>query len=551
MSLSLSLQAAVVYVFVLVLARIGTSAHRRAVLIAGGLSVAVLPLLSWIPTPFTEPLAPLAFLEPLAVVQEPAGEGSGLAGFAAEPPSRTLVSGWWVLWLAGLVVALGRLGWDLGAVQRLWASARDLRDDVGFSDRIDVPVVVGVTRPRILLPNAAATWSEARRQLVLAHERAHLEAHDNLWRLGMRAVACVHWFNPLAWLALRALRNACEHHADDQVLRQGVAATDYAQALIDVARARVPALSAPMARTSGLERRVRAVLGPRREGWAAGPLLGVAVVMAVACGSAVTASETRPPAHASQTTASEWSERLEREAARLSEDYAPHGIAIVVLDATSGAELGRADRGGLLERRVSPGSVIKPFVVAAALEAQVAPDHGFEDGDMRSILARSSNQGTQEIVSHVGRGPVASVFERVGLPLPAELPLARAALGDGLMVTPLAMAKAWRHLAGHGEVAPPIAETTRELLRGVVEPSGTGRQAAVEGTSIAGKTGTAPWIEADGTPVDGRYLSSFVGLVPADEPELVILVMVGAPQTDRPWGGEVAAPVFRRLAEQR
>jgi cell division protein FtsI (penicillin-binding protein 3) len=95
-------------------------------------------------------------------------------------------------------------------------------------------------------------------------------------------------------------------------------------------------------------------------------------------------------------------------------------------------------------------------------------------------------------------------------------------------------------------------QTTKQLssmLRAAVD-YGTGQAAAVDGYTIAGKTGTAQKID----PVKGGYsqtevLVSFVGYAPAEAPQVVVLVMIDEPQ-DKRWGGQAAAPVFRRVVQQ-
>ena len=84
------------------------------------------------------------------------------------------------------------------------------------------------------------------------------------------------------------------------------------------------------------------------------------------------------------------------------------------------------------------------------------------------------------------------------------------------------------------------------MLRGVVL-EGTGTEAAIPGYTVAGKTGTAAKIDPDGTYSTSRYVASFVGLVPATKPKLVIMVMVDEPHGDI-YGGVVAAPAFRDIA---
>jgi len=89
-----------------------------------------------------------------------------------------------------------------------------------------------------------------------------------------------------------------------------------------------------------------------------------------------------------------------------------------------------------------------------------------------------------------------------------------------------------------------------DILRGVVLPGGTGTLAALPSYDVAGKTGTAQKLN----PVTKRYsatrtVASFVGFLPADDPQLTILVVVDEPKADQ-WGGTVAAPVFQRIAAQ-
>ncbi len=91
------------------------------------------------------------------------------------------------------------------------------------------------------------------------------------------------------------------------------------------------------------------------------------------------------------------------------------------------------------------------------------------------------------------------------------------------------------------------AATVRRIMKTVITEGGTGVNAALDGYSVCGKTGTAQKIDDSGTYAKGRYLSSFVGFAPADHPELAILVLVDEPKAQT-YGGIVAAPAFRRIA---
>ncbi|HEY8369463.1 MAG TPA: penicillin-binding transpeptidase domain-containing protein, partial [Thermodesulfobacteriota bacterium] len=97
-------------------------------------------------------------------------------------------------------------------------------------------------------------------------------------------------------------------------------------------------------------------------------------------------------------------------------------------------------------------------------------------------------------------------------------------------------------------IAPETARRLTSMLEAVVGPDGTGRLAAIDGYAVAGKTGTARKIEEGGGYARDRHVSSFVGFVPADAPRFVIAVFVDEPKA-HVYGGVVAAPVFRAIAE--
>jgi membrane peptidoglycan carboxypeptidase len=98
-------------------------------------------------------------------------------------------------------------------------------------------------------------------------------------------------------------------------------------------------------------------------------------------------------------------------------------------------------------------------------------------------------------------------------------------------------------------IEPETADRVMALLREVVI-SGTGRKAKVEGFDIAGKTGTAQKIDASGHYSMIDHVASFVGFVPASRPALVVLVSLDTPKGARNEGGDVAAPLFARIASE-
>jgi cell division protein FtsI (penicillin-binding protein 3) len=93
------------------------------------------------------------------------------------------------------------------------------------------------------------------------------------------------------------------------------------------------------------------------------------------------------------------------------------------------------------------------------------------------------------------------------------------------------------------------ARSVTKILEGVIT-DGTGTRAAIRGFRVAGKTGTAQKIDSrTGTYSTSRFIASFTGYVPADNPQLAMIVVIDEPQGDA-WGGAVAAPVFSRVGEQ-
>jgi cell division protein FtsI (penicillin-binding protein 3) len=201
------------------------------------------------------------------------------------------------------------------------------------------------------------------------------------------------------------------------------------------------------------------------------------------------------------------------------------------------------------------------------------------------IGARLGKQGLSEVLSAFGFGEKAGIDlpgERRGqLPFPkADITLATQSFGQGMTATPLQVVAAMGAIANGGTLMRPMlvkrvldpadgtvldqstptpvrrvvsagtAATLARWLTGAVEdPDGTGKRARPEGWRVAGKTGTAQ--KAD--PVSGGYsldrnFSSFVGFAPAESPRVVIGVFIDEPKGET-YGGEVAAPPFREIAE--
>jgi cell division protein FtsI (penicillin-binding protein 3) len=249
-----------------------------------------------------------------------------------------------------------------------------------------------------------------------------------------------------------------------------------------------------------------------------------------------------------------------------------------------------------------PGSTLKVVTVAAALsEGLVAPSTPFslepsirvadrviheahrtrtERMTVAEILSRSSNVGTITLAELLGRSRLETWIERfgfgkkTGVDFPGEtsgiLPfywsgstIGTLPIGHGIAVTPVQMAAAYGAIANGGVwhrprlvadhpskrrrvMSKPVADQLMSMLRDVVI-EGTGTEAEVEGYQVAGKTGTAAKPDPRGGYSKSRYVASFVGVVPASAPRLVVLVTVDEPR-GAIWGGVVAAPAFQQIA---
>ena len=188
------------------------------------------------------------------------------------------------IWLWISLLLLLRLGWSAWRLRRLESSLPEGRCDdiatisqeiglrreprllIGAADA--VPMVWGVWRPRLLLPQGFEAWSSEKRRGVLLHELAHLKRRDPLALWTAQWVKALHWFNPLAWLTIRQLRADQERACDDTALRHGIRASDYAQTLLDLSRHNraAPGLALcalTITRCAPVEARVKAILDPK------------------------------------------------------------------------------------------------------------------------------------------------------------------------------------------------------------------------------------------------------------------------------------------------
>ena len=138
---------------------------------------------------------------------------------------------------------------------------------IRFSKTVDVPLIAGIVKPVLLLPEEARDWSRERLAVVMRHELAHIVRRDVLSQLLADLGTAIEWYQPLLWYASRRLRVEREFACDDRVLQMGTPACDYADQLLHVAsqavlsRRHSPA-SVSMAGRSTVEHRIRSILNP-------------------------------------------------------------------------------------------------------------------------------------------------------------------------------------------------------------------------------------------------------------------------------------------------
>ncbi|OQW73346.1 MAG: cell division protein [Proteobacteria bacterium ST_bin11] len=297
-----------------------------------------------------------------------------------------------------------------------------------------------------------------------------------------------------------------------------------------------------------------------------------------------------------------------------------HSASLVVLDAKNGDVLATVSqpafnpnnrrelssnryRNRAMVDSFEPGSTVKPFVVAAALDGgyikpnvmiethgvyhlgrNVVKDvHNYGTMDLTHVLQKSSNIAVTQIAMSMPPEYFWGVYSRLGFGTSAgvgfpgeasgslldyqgwhEFDQAILSFGYGVSTSILQLARAYTALADDGIIhsvallkrdedpdaqrifKPETARKVREMLEHVISKEGTAYQARVEGYRVAGKTGTVKKAGAGGYSED-KYLSVFVGMAPASNPRFIIAIVVDEPTGGQYYGGLVAAPAFSKV----
>ncbi len=234
------------------------------------------------------------------------------------PTYASLLAGLWMLGAAAAFTLLSLALWRARRVTRGGIAMRDEGWDASvqaiashfgmraaprvlMSERVITPMAGGLFRPTVFVPPDACAWDAERRDIVLAHEIAHLAGHDPLRQIVARIVLAIYWFHPLAWLAARQAEAAREQACDEAVIAFGTRPSTYARVLLDFADAMPaasPAIAAlPMVQRTLLEKRLMAILDndtrPRARRLVMLPVLAVTVLtLTVAAAQPATPADT-------------------------------------------------------------------------------------------------------------------------------------------------------------------------------------------------------------------------------------------------------------------
>jgi cell division protein FtsI (penicillin-binding protein 3) len=251
--------------------------------------------------------------------------------------------------------------------------------------------------------------------------------------------------------------------------------------------------------------------------------------------------------------------------------------------------------GALEDRVVTPDTMfnLAPTIQVADRVIEESHARGYVTLTVADILAQSSNVGAVtiglELNDERGDGRFDHWVRRFGFgePTGIDFPgeeqgivlrpeeysgstMGNLPLGQGLSVTPIQMAAAYSAIANGGILRPPrlvleeggeatspppgkrvisrdTADQVSRMLEGVLAPGGTASEVSVPGYTLAGKTGTAQKV-VDGVYSETKFVASFVGFAPAEDPRLLVAIVVDEPQGDY-YGGSVAAPAFGEIAQ--
>lgn len=523
------------------------------------------------------------------------------------------------LWLVGLLWHGVSFVRDMRKVHAILEGAWHFRSlgnlQIKLSDQCRIPFSVrGARGAYIVLPTSMLTDRE-KLKIALAHEGQHHRQGDCAFAYCFEMVALIFFCNPGMWRWRTVFRNLQEFACDEAlVCHMALSPYVYGRCLFEVAQAALQRserhyqqlpCSAGMAwgscakARSLLTRRITMLPEYRSSTplHMMARLTLVGVTLALPLSAAYAARGSLAHGSSDEVDTSALDPRIQGIAAEeisgAVEHYGAKSGAIVVADATTGRILAFAEKrsDGAAEswatRTFVPGSTIKPFIAAAAIELGVATEKKLYDCrqpytvggrdfvnnqnltstlSLTDAIAHSANTCVIRMAEDIGVKELKAALDRFGFETREEpshnsndrLRLAQLTLGEALPVTMQTMITAYSILANDGRsadrasvVSASTAHSVRRMLRAVVT-LGTGKNAALSGIDVVGKTGTVMQgsgsLETDANP----FLGLFAGYVPYGKTQLVTFVVIEADNTmkgsrEKSSGGTLAAPVFHEV----
>ena len=511
-----------------------------------------------------------------------------------------------------------RLLFSLGSLRALLAEAISYRTSgklvIKVSHRCHIPFSVFLfNKSYIILP--VSLFSSAKNvKIAIAHEGQHHRNGDCLWAYFIEALRIIFWGNPGVTRWISILSELQEFSCDEVLVGQpNISAHDYGRCLFDVVQT---VSQCSLSSNREIACTVGMALGKDNEDCtfiirrismlSAYPLksskplfLGVAFVgfsiLAPIC-VAYSAVGSLTGSKAKEIDTSHLDPKIqyiaEQEINTAVKQYHAKSGVIAIVNAKTGnvvafAEANKNKNQNSWKSRVfSPGSTIKPFIAAAAIdsgsssetknydchapysiEGKTFTDYKVSNGpiSLTQAIAKSSNVCLIKVAQETGAPVIRKKLTEFGFDMNTwwqanqsdELQLAMASVGENIPVTIDSLTKSYAILANKGRPfkegeAPVISEITTRSINHILEnvvTNGTGKLAAISGVSIAGKTGTVA--ESTHFAKDGQF-ALFAGFLPINASNYAIVVVIEDGHLSKKGktltsGGELAAPVFRKV----
>ena len=274
----------------------------------------------------------------------------------AAPVNWAAVAAW--VWLVG---AVGLAGYSILALLRLrrrLVGALCLKDHLYLADHITTPFVLGLVRPKIYLPSSL---NQGELGYIIRHEQYHIRHGDHVVKILAFAALCLHWFNPLVWVAFVLAGKDMEMRCDEAVVKQlgEEVRADYSASLLTLATGRLTIAGTPLAFGEGDPKgRIRNLLRWKR------PKLWLSVVACIACAAVIAACAANPAGQSGATSSADSSGQyasMEDFAQQTMEDtkevtyYTPSGEAATAQ--VTGTKLAWLDKQGELEGLAPEGTL--------------------------------------------------------------------------------------------------------------------------------------------------------------------------------------------------